>query len=152
MFEIDVQYVNNKIIVHHDECHDDTNIISLENFLLWTPNLITINIEIKKYNSTNMNIELIRLLQQFPFKKFILSSFDKDVCRELFHSHYQVFYLISKVENYDESFVNICIHKKFLNILNYTNHEQVFVYHVHKNELQTLKSKYSYIKGWIIDF
>jgi glycerophosphoryl diester phosphodiesterase len=152
-FEIDIQFVNNRIIVYHDECSNDTNIITLEEFLRWIPNLITINIEIKKYNdSTNLNMELLQLLEQFPFKKYILSSFDKNVCRELFHSLYQVFYLISIIENYDESFVNICIDKKLLNILNYTNHEQVFVYNIHKNELQILKSKYPYIKGWIIDW
>ena len=156
VFEIDIQPdENNTIIVYHDDFFKNKvskNIITLDEFLRFTPHLITINIEIKKYNLRNINFELIQLLQQYPFKKYILSSFNKDVCKELVHSSYQVFYLISLIENYDKTFVNICIHKKFLDILNHHNHEQIYIYNVHKNELQQLKSKYPYIKGWIIDW
>jgi glycerophosphoryl diester phosphodiesterase len=152
-FEIDVQHGNDTIIVYHDDFNKvSIPVITLEEFLRFTPNLITINIEIKKYNLRNINLELIELLAQHPFKKYILSSFDKDVCKELLHCHYPVFHLLSTIENYDKSFVNICIHKNLLNILNHDNHEQIYVYDVHKKELEHFQYKYPSIKAWIIDW
>lgn len=155
-FEIDVQPGNDTILVYHDDLSNNilsTNgITTLEEFLRLTPNLITINIEIKKYNSKNINLELIELLQQYPFNKYILSSFDKEVCRELLSLNYPVMHLLSTIEDYDKSFVNICLPKHLLDILNLDeNHEQVFVYQVKKTELKKLKRKYPFVRGWIYD-
>lgn len=155
-FEIDVQPSNDTILVYHDDLNKISNstsvIMTLEEFLRLTPNAITINIEIKKYNSKNINLELIQLLKQYPFKKYILSSFDKEVCKELLPFHYPVFHLLSTIEEYDKTFVNICIHKKLLDILNFDDyHEKVYVYQVKKKDLRTLKKEYPHIKGWIYD-
>lgn len=154
-FEIDVQPVNDTILVYHDDLSNmsfSNSITTLEEFLRLTPNFITINIEIKKYNSKNINLELIELLNQYPSNKYILSSFNKEVCREFLSFNYPVMYLLSTLKDYDRTFHNICVPKNLLDILNLDeNHEQIYVYQVKKTELQKLKRQYPFVRGWIYD-
>lgn len=155
-FEIDVQSGNGTILVYHDDLSyilPKHGMTTLEEFLRFTPKFITINIEIKKYNSKNINLKLIELLKQYPSNKYILSSFDKGVCKELLSFNYPVMYLFSKLDDYDKTFPNICIPKILLYILLdlNKNHEKVYVYQVDKTELKRLKQKYPFVKGWIYD-
>lgn len=154
-FEIDIQSYKNSIIVYHDEINNDiNNIITLNDFLKYTPNDITINIEIKKYKSyQNIISDVISLLQQYKEKIYIISSFDKDICNEFIKlNNYETIYLIDKVKNYDKHYKNICIHKKFLDIINYNNHDNIYVYDIQFNEFNKMKNQYKFVNGWIIDY
>jgi hypothetical protein len=156
-FEIDIQPYKNLIILHHDEIllnNNIDNILTLEEFLKHTPNDITINIEIKKYKTyKNIIPDVKKLMQKYINKKYIISSFDKDICNDFIKiGGYEIIYLIGELENYDKTYKNICIHKKFLDILNYHNHEKIYVYGIHNNEFQIEINRYKFITGWIIDY
>jgi glycerophosphoryl diester phosphodiesterase len=155
-FEIDVQSGGDTIVVFHDDftnrIPNDQAILTLEEFLRCTPNSIVINIEIKRYtNSRNINQQLIHLLSEYPLKKYMLSSFDKQVCQELSEFRYPVLYLFSSMDDYDDSFVNICVPKALLENINMIHHEQIYVYHVEWKQLDFLKRQYPFVDGWIYD-
>jgi glycerophosphoryl diester phosphodiesterase len=91
-------------------------------------------------------------------KKIIISSFDmficnnKDIIYKLKSITNEIIFIIGELENYDKNYKKICIHKKFLDFLNYNNHELIYVYDVHKDNLDQLKINYPLINGWILDY
>ena len=111
--------------------------------------------KIQKINLVN---QLVDLLMKYNQKTYIISSFDKYICNnknisdKLKLISNDIIYLVGEVENYDKTYKKICIHKKFLDILNYNNHDLIYVYDVENTNLDELKLEYPYIKGWILDF
>jgi len=102
---------------------------------------------------------LIVVLKENNKKGYIISSFDKYICsNKTIRSKLEedvskdLIYLIGELGDYDKSFKKICIHKKFLEILNYNNHDLIYVYDIKREDIDDFKEDYPFVNGWILDY
>lgn len=158
-FEIDVQPTKEfQVVVYHDDIsdksyHDVKFAPTLEEFLKFTPDSITLNVEIKKYENSKYITDIVQeVCNRYPNKSYIYSSFDVSSVKRLRENEANPMLLIDKIEKYDSISPIICVHKDLLDKVENTSHQSIFVYDVKAEELQPFKDHYPYVKGWIVDY
>lgn len=174
MVELDVNLTQDKkIAIEHDNVSMKRmkhlirdNILVLDDVLRNIPNDLTINIEIKRYESiqarqnrlpNDIITKIIMAVKKRGKKNVLYSSFDREIVRITLKNKRDGMLLLkedSDLENL-EGYPHICIEKSLLDRLDSINlYEKkiIYVYDVKSDELESLKAKYSFIKGWIVDF
>lgn len=161
-FELDVQPTRDGfVVVFHDDISEKNkselpvNVPTLEEYIKFIPDGITLNIEIKKYaNSLDIVHHIIELCAMYPGKTYIFSSFDLDVYKSIVNAYTgkKAWHLQDTMTSYDATVVNICVHASMLSRIDIDNHKEVHVYDVHEKELMTYMSSYPNVSGWIVDY
>ena len=158
-FEIDVQPTKDgHVVVYHDDVSDKTHqemamSPTLEEFCKFTPDAVTVNVEIKKYaNSGLITDEVLDICKRYPNKLFIFSSFDEVSVEILREKAVDSMLLIDTIDKYKPTQTKICIQKGLLPVINLGKHETVFVYDVKASDVGALKQEYPLVQGWILDY
>jgi len=159
-YEIDVQPTKDgNVIVYHDDVSDrnlvemPTDLPTLEEFLRFSPEGISLNIEIKKYaNSTDIAATVLALCEKFKGKFYTFSSFDKSVYEFFLAAGKDAWHLQDKIEKYDASSANICEQKDMLGSFNIDDHARVLVYDVKVEGVNEMQASYPQVSGWIVDY
>jgi glycerophosphoryl diester phosphodiesterase len=174
MIELDVNLTQDKkIAVYHDDVSMKRmkhllrdNILVLDNVLSNIPSDLTINIEIKRYESiqakqnrlpNDIITKIIMAVKKRNKKNVLYSSFDREIVRITLKNKRDGMLLLKEDSNLEdlEGYPHICIEKSLLDRLNSIKlYEKkiIYVYDVKADELEILKAKYPFIKGWIVDF
>jgi hypothetical protein len=169
-FEIDVQITKDGvIIVYHDDCskynHQEAEalhkrpVFTLVEFLRCTPDEITLNIEIKRYNDIDYSDEVIKICRKHKgFKNIVYSSFDIDVVKNLKNKglpHWLLLKSIPEPTIFTE-FKDICVNINILDEISKSLSADVnlSVYGLHENDIVKYWSaaKYSRVVNWIVEY
>ena len=155
LFEIDIQITkDNKLVVYHDDVSSKSlselpyNTPLFEDFLKYIPENMTINVEIKKYSDSIVNLYDILAITYKYKHVYIFSSFDKDIYDQLFSMEKDVWYLIKDIEKYNQDIPCICIDKKLINKIKPNTHTRICVYGLKRDEIDNEKD---FITDWIVD-
>jgi hypothetical protein len=173
--EIDAQLTQDKkIAIFHDDVSMKRmkhlireNIVVLDEVLKNIPSDLTLNIEIKRYEShhakqnkipNDIVTKFIMAVKKRGKKNVIYSSFDKEIVRIVMKNRRDGMLLI-KDENVLQDIVGypkICVDKALLPKLNTVQNiseKEIFVYDIKAGEeLDQYKKTYPFVKGWIIDY
>lgn len=140
------------------------NILVLDEVLKNVPDDLTLNIEINRYECQHAKQNLlpndivtriIMAVKKRGKKNVLYSSFDRDIVRILHKNGRDAMLLIKDEKELLELniFPKICINKSLLPRINEIESKDIYVYDVvYDTELNSLKSLYPFIKGWIVDY
>jgi glycerophosphoryl diester phosphodiesterase len=175
MVELDAQLTQDKkIAIFHEDVSMKRmkhlireNIIVLDEVLKNIPSDLTLNIEIKRYESLHAKqnkvpndivTRLIMAVKKRGKKNVIYSSFDREIVRIIMKNRRESILLINTEEGLDDltNYPKISVDKVLLpklNVIPNLSEKEVYVYDVqYGEELESLKASYPFVKGWIADY
>jgi glycerophosphoryl diester phosphodiesterase len=175
MVELDAQLTQDKkIAIFHEDVSMKRmkhlireNIIVLDEVLKNIPSDLTLNIEIKRYESLHAKqnkvpndivTRLIMAVKKRGKKNVIYSSFDREIVRIIMKNRRESILLINTEEGLHDltAYPKISVDKVLLpklNVIPNLSEKEVYVYDVqYGEELESLKASYPFVKGWIADY
>ncbi len=158
--EIDIQTTKDgHIVVYHDDISDKKfselpdNVPTFEAFLRYIPSNMEINVEIKNYPNTEIDIgEIVNLCEKYSQHTYYFSSFDHDIYIALDAKYKSGWHLQDTISAYRVDVEHICIHKNMLPFIIPGKHKTIGVYDVKAGkEAKELSTLYPFVSAWILD-